>query len=88
MQSIFAKYDYYDVFCLANREDFLASLEKQYLIKTPHSSAYGCHLPPPGKADLESANIAFYSMFAYGLKEHTIDFLTSICYNIFINPTE
>ena len=34
----------------ASREDFLAALEKRYLIKTPHSSRFACHLPPPGKA--------------------------------------
>ena len=39
-------------------EDFLAALEKQYLIKTPHSSRFACHLPPPGKACFICANIA------------------------------
>lgn len=44
MQRIFAKYYQDNVFDLINREDFLASLEKQYLIKTPHSPLRG---PPP-----------------------------------------
>ena len=35
---LFAKYYLERIFYLANREDFLALLEKQYLIKTPHPS--------------------------------------------------
>ena len=41
LQGTFAKYDLKYAFYLVKREDFLASLEKQYLIKTPHSPLRG-----------------------------------------------
>ena len=49
MQRIFDKYDYDIDFTLIKREDFLASLEKQYLIQTPHPPHTWAPFPHRGR---------------------------------------
>ena len=56
-------------------------VDEEYLVlKTPHPSAFGCHLPPLGKA-FDTRHVLVVVLYT------SIDNCSALCYNVFENQS-